>query len=390
MTTTPLAALPRTTHLPALDGLRGIAALWVLLFHTQLLSGMSPVPLLSYGALAVDLFMLISGLLMTHHYLLRRASEPWESPKTWCIFWLRRFLRIAPLYYVLLALALILGPTLGDNREWLGLTWPQAGTELERYTDQSPANIVTHVTFLFGLLPGYSFKTPLPDWSIGLEMQFYAVFPFLMLLVLRLGLHRAMLAVVLASALLYLSFPVFFAQFELPSALPMKLYMFVSGILIAIGRHRDTLRRSLLMATAFAFAVCVYAPSPESALRIGMIVAVFYLFHEGALPSHPALEGLLARIRRVLGSAPGHFLGEISYSVYLVHLLVLIPVAAYLLRYEWYVAGSGALRFGTCLLIALPVIYGLSALAHLLIEQPGIRYGKKLAVSLRMTRLLPA
>ncbi|CAH2786711.1 MAG: Acyltransferase 3 [uncultured Caballeronia sp.] len=45
------------------------------------------------------------------------------------------------------------------------------------------SNVVTHLTYTFGMFPRYAFNTPLPDWSIGLEMQFYAVFPLLMLLI---------------------------------------------------------------------------------------------------------------------------------------------------------------------------------------------------------------
>jgi peptidoglycan/LPS O-acetylase OafA/YrhL len=60
-------------HLPWLDGLRGLAALWVLISHVQILSGMKYVPVLSWGGLAVDLFMILSGFLMAHHYLVLPA-----------------------------------------------------------------------------------------------------------------------------------------------------------------------------------------------------------------------------------------------------------------------------------------------------------------------------
>src|SRR3569832_20408 len=110
-------------HLPWLDGLRGFAALWVLASHVQILSGMHAVPVLSWGGLAVDLFMLLSGFLMAHHYVLRREREPWEDRSTFLIFWLRRFFRIAPLYYVLLVIALGLGPWLGEAREMIAQVW---------------------------------------------------------------------------------------------------------------------------------------------------------------------------------------------------------------------------------------------------------------------------
>ena len=97
-----------TDHLPWLDGLRGFAALWVLVSHAQILSGMRGIPVLSWGELAVDLFMLLSGFLMAHHYVLRQEKEPWDAKATFYTFWLRRFFRIAPLYYFLLFFALLL------------------------------------------------------------------------------------------------------------------------------------------------------------------------------------------------------------------------------------------------------------------------------------------
>jgi len=66
-------------HLPWLDGLRGIAALWVMLSHIQILSGLRSLPVLSWGNVAVDLFMMLSGFLMAHHYVLRQDKEPWNK-----------------------------------------------------------------------------------------------------------------------------------------------------------------------------------------------------------------------------------------------------------------------------------------------------------------------
>src|SRR6516225_9730682 len=94
-----------------LDGLRGIAALWVLLGHCAILTGLS-LPVIGKPDLGVDLFMMLSGFLMVFHYQLRAEAEPWSKPGTWLKFWARRFFRIAPLYYVMLAMALAAGPAL--------------------------------------------------------------------------------------------------------------------------------------------------------------------------------------------------------------------------------------------------------------------------------------
>lgn len=68
--------------IPCLNGIRGIAALWVMVSHINLLSGMYRIPIISSGGLAVDLFMIMSGYLMVFHFEKRGEVEPWERPKT--------------------------------------------------------------------------------------------------------------------------------------------------------------------------------------------------------------------------------------------------------------------------------------------------------------------
>ena len=80
-----------------LDGLRGAAALWVLIGHAMLLTGLR-VPLLSSPDLAVDLFILLSGFLMAYHA--ERSRDDQGQPATWAKFWAKRFFRIAPLYWM--------------------------------------------------------------------------------------------------------------------------------------------------------------------------------------------------------------------------------------------------------------------------------------------------
>lgn len=173
-------------HIECLDGLRGLAALWVLVGHAHILTGFK-VPLIGDPELGVDLFIMLSGFLMVFHYQRRRSREPWEATSTWTTFWIRRYFRIAPLYYVMLVAALTLGPLIYDARMVIDAyngVQPQLAS---RYLDSSLSNYLSHFSFLFGLSRAYSFRTALPDWSIGLEMQFYAALPFIMIIVGRVG-----------------------------------------------------------------------------------------------------------------------------------------------------------------------------------------------------------
>ncbi len=371
-----LALNEQDDHIPWLDGLRGIAALWVLLSHVQILSGMRGLPVLSWGSVAVELFMMLSGFLMAHHYIARREQEPWHQSRTIAVFWTRRFFRIAPLYYVLLIVSLIAAPTLGDMRNHIAAAWPQTGTEMTRYTDQSLTNLVTHLSFSFGLLPNYAFRTPLPDWSIGLEMQFYLAFPFIMLLMARIGAAIATLALVAACAVAGWLMPEFFSQFPMPAFLPIKLYVFLAGILIAFSRKSD--KAGLLLAVSLIYPGLQFLinRNGESLMLVALVTAMFYLTDNGKLPGSAYLQAGKMAVRRAFAGKLAVFLGSTSYATYLLHLLIVLPAAGALAQFPDYVAMNQYLRFFAVLALVLPIVYLLSWLLYQAVEQPGIKAGK--------------
>jgi peptidoglycan/LPS O-acetylase OafA/YrhL len=374
----PKAAFLSNGHISWLDGLRGLAAFWVLLSHIQILSGMHAIPLMSWGGLAVELFMMLSGFLMTYHYLLRSEKEPLELPSTWIKFWVRRFFRIAPLYYVLLFTAFILGPSLGEYRQTIGLLWPSPQTQTSsfRYLDQSLFNYLTHISFTFGAIPKYSFRTPLPDWSIGLEMQFYVVFPFLMLAILRFGAIKTgiVLICVCVAALKY--YGNFFHQFKMPSFLPINLHMFIIGMWVALSWQKSAMVKSLLTSLSVVILLCILQRTFESVARIVMVLGMFYLMNNGTLPSFSALDKIIVKLKTLFSNSAAAFLGDTSYSVYLLHLLVLLPVAGALAQYSWYRESLACLRFGICFLLTAPIVYLCGWILYRIIEKPGIFLGK--------------
>jgi peptidoglycan/LPS O-acetylase OafA/YrhL len=377
-------------HVGALDGLRGLAALWVFFSHVQILSGLRPLPVLSWGDSAVDLFMMISGFLMVHHYLGRVDVEPWARPRTWIGFWLRRLFRIAPAYYVLLAAALVAGPWLGHDRAVIGAHYPWTLTRDDRYANHGIANVLTHVTFVFGALPGFGFSTPLPDWSIGLEMQFYLVMPFLMLaLGRRLRWPRALL-LVMASMLLAFAVRGYSAHFDMPSFLPMKLGVFLIGMFVAYGVARRDLRAPAALVLVIVAAAVAHRRD-HATLTLAVMAAGFMLLVGGAyLPGVGALHRGLMPIRRVLASPLGHWAGESAYSLYLVHLLILLPVAAWLTTFDDYLQMKSSLRFALAGAITLVVSLALATLIHRWIELPGIVLGKQVVRRMRRKPALPA
>ena len=149
-------------YYPALDGLRGLAILLVVIYHN-----FGFIDVFFFGWLGVDLFFVLSGFLITE-ILLNTLNEKNYLRN----FYVRRALRIFPLYYVCLVIFLIIMPRLNTN------------LDLKYYTD----NQVWIWTYLQNWL--YIFKNPDQTntlnhlWSLAVEEQFYLLWP-LAILVLR-------------------------------------------------------------------------------------------------------------------------------------------------------------------------------------------------------------
>jgi peptidoglycan/LPS O-acetylase OafA/YrhL len=114
-------------HIPALDGLRGVAILLVIPHNADLFSNSAPwlwpLALLAHaGWLGVQLFFVLSGFLITRN--LRSARGRPDCLKT---FFTRRVLRLFPLYFLTLVVARVLLPPLGElARGALWCCWPRA------------------------------------------------------------------------------------------------------------------------------------------------------------------------------------------------------------------------------------------------------------------------
>jgi peptidoglycan/LPS O-acetylase OafA/YrhL len=375
-------------RIACLDGIRGVAALWVLIGHALLLSGRL-IPVVSQPDLGVDLFIMLSGFLMVYHY----QTEPWSDRATTLSFWTRRFFRIAPLYYVALAAAVILGPTLFEARNTVDALRGAAPQQAFRYIDGSFENVLLHVSFLFGAIPSYAFRTPLPDWSLGLEMQFYFLFPLMMLAVPRFGWARAAAAIVVTGLLLAAVLRLAHVQFPMPSFLPLKMQVFMCGMLCAASLKARP-RFGLLALAASVVLIAIPIGGSHSlerlAVREVMVICFFAVILHDWIGGW--LGGILRRVATLLGSPPFHWAGELSYSVYLIHLLVMIPVTAYV----WTTYGNlgGSLRSLIVVAIVAPITYALSFVTFTQIERRGNRLGaailKELGVRAKERKLTPA
>ena len=365
------------TRVESLDGLRGLAALWVLIGHCMILTGFA-LPILGTPDLGVDLFILLSGFLMAFQYNVRKEKEDWNVVGTWIKFWIKRFFRISPLYFTLLIVALTVGHSVYADRLVIDGFIGQPPQRPERYTDASLTNFLIHMTYIFGLMPDYAFRTPLPDWSIGLEMQFYAVFPFAVLLTRRVGWLPAAFCLCAAAVAIAFTTKRLGIFFPMPAFLPLKMHVFLAGMLIAAGIGR----KGIVYLAPAALLAALPIGGPHDILHVLVreliVIGFFALVHWRSVAWIDGLSG-------VLGSALFRWLGEVSFGVYLIHLLILHRVAAWIIE-EWATAISDVARFTIAITILVPVTYCIAYATYILIERPGQKLGRNLIAALGRRR----
>lgn len=346
-----------------LDPLRAFCAISVVAWH---LSDHLPfrLPVFSSAAFAVDIFMNISGFLMMYHYYLREATEPWGRWQTVIQFYIRRFFRIAPLYYVLLLVV---------------YCWRREGDWHW---------FINRLAFTFGFLPDQAANCIMPDWSIALEMQFYAVFPGIALLVRRIGFGRffflsSAVAAVANQLISYYagSTPGVLGNYPQPTLLPLKIHIFAVGMVAAgyIFKGRGILRSIWYLPGILLFATTCHFNYTK---LLGLAYLSLYVILAGDKTSSRA-GASVDSINRWLTSrkwlcAPAEF----TYSAYLIHNILL---ALFLNRTLALLNTAGGTWSGylVTLIVILLQVASVSAILLLAIERPGIRTGKMLIKKLQ-------
>ena len=352
----PAPAKEQHGRLDVLDALRGLMALAVAIYHldvwTEALSGRAHTCAVIAGIYSVQGFFIISGFCFFMLY--GRTRFGWPELKR---FHTRRFLRIAPLLYAAIALSYLTG-TLSD---------PRAGL----------LRLAENMTLSFALFhPNHALV--LGGWSIGIEYLFYAVFPLLALLTRRRVALYALLFLALAWALRVTFVAIEAApqraQFNVYVSVSNHAFLFLVGGVIADLRERTSFRCSLGSATALALGLGWLAlrAQPEVQDHIAVMIGwarVKYL----AVCTALVLVGALCRPTRWGVPRPLRWLGDVSYSVYLMHpfaWLIVSHASSALLPNL-----SPALRL-TC---GLALTLVLAACSERLVERPAIALGRRLS-----------
>lgn len=352
------AALPGARalapQLDALTGLRGLAAWYVVLFHTRvtLKAAVGPMvyAILSHGYLAVDLFFILSGFVLWHS----GADNPaYRGGRGMMRFWLRRIARIWPLHMVLLGgFVALVGLLAATGRDTGFYRWGE---------------LPLHVLLMqnWGMTIGLMWNEP--AWSISCEWAAYLLFPFTVMMApwrewstgALVALGCGLLGALWAYFALHGSDDYLGYEIQRTGLMRCLLEFWTGNVLRMLwARWRDVPD------------ICTGAWAAMIALLEGGVV-----LH---LPEASYIPGVFAALilalsledrtpARLLRSGPLHWLGEISYSTYLSHFLLFIMFKMLFVGPDLTV-GLG--KLGLFLMIVLAA----SAALYLLVEKPAQRW----------------
>lgn len=305
----------KTGTLQSLQALRGVGAVAVVVYHA-----LSMHPFLNFraGAAGVDLFFVISGIVMC--LSLRPETTPLDFMK-------RRVIRVVPMYWIATTLA--------------------AAYFYIRYPDIPPS--ITHIarSYLFAPPPeGFGMPILYPGWTLNFEMFFYAVLS-LMLLAKRMVIPLAICLLAALSSVGSVVPVLAKAYYFNPIILEFAAGMLV-GLAIKTGYRPNRMEGCIYLLTALALIVVHNHYRSEGVLP-------------WALPSILLIVGALAfETSRVVTNRFTQLVGEASYSIYLFHAL-----AIWLTTWIWRGTPQiGAVIFAVALSIAAGVV------AYLFIEKP--------------------
>lgn len=397
-----------SSSMPAVDGLRAVSVVWVILFHSFFyLSFCVPVDVyVAYaeaapwylewfwkGELAVDIFFVISGFLITQ-ILLREYTR--TARIDYRKFYWRRYLRLTPAYFIVL------------------LIYYSTGAK-------NAANVWANALYINNFL---SFREmPLAwTWTLAVEEQFYLLFPVLLVGMMKSGrpifwLGAGFIASFFITALLLASEPTLWQstyaeQFFNRDLWTLmfdtvydKLYTRYGGFICgAVAAYALTInpdavraflsksfsRHSLLLLSGMIIVGLLIIPTHKPSAELSLVFNRFYAITEHnffsaaiaillVLCSHPT--GLCRRINQVLSWYIFYPLAQLSYSLYLVHMTVIALVYSNvkanleLMHISIAEIGYGGI-FGV-FLISLIISTLLASMLYLFIERPFMNLRKK-------------
>lgn len=301
-------------YLPYIDGLRGLAVLLVVLFHLD-------IALIKGGFIGVDIFFVISGFLITKIIV----KEMKEKRFSFVGFYSRRIKRIFPALFVMLlftslAAIIFFGP------EQFSYHFKSL-----RLASAQVSNIFFMQDMDYFDAANKSSAALLHTWSLGVEEQFYIIWPVLLLLIFKLGnIKRGYIALV-GIVLISLILSEYLVRFDAMQAFYMlhsRAWELAVGGIVALNVLPSLNKRMMVeISSALGFVAIIFAALAFDVSNFPGVKAIFPCFGSALIIySAQSREGF---VHKGLSLCPVIFIGLISYSVYLWHWPLIIFYKSY-------------------------------------------------------------
>ncbi|UZE19663.1 acyltransferase [Pseudomonas sp. B21-054] len=344
--------------LEGLNSLRGIAAVLIVIFHVLGMHGLKIPPQFSfvpaYFGLGVPLFFVISAFSLFLSTTSRVGKDGWLSS-----YAIRRFMRIAPLFYFVATFYLIYIPL-------------QFGSYI------SPMSYFGTLSLLFNFMPGQHESMVWAGWTIGVEVLFYILVPYLLIFVRNIYISViAVLAAVALSAVFYkfylsASYPAGYAYMSFLGSIGVFFFGIFGFFLYSDLKARVHVRGIGYILLFLALLLTFGLVAKEQILlsivgnrsSLWALVFVMLIVSQCLAPIFAITNPLFS------------YLGRLSFGLYLCHpplVYMLKPVYGYFYQYF----GDG-FAFVSSASVTLLILVPVARLMNFLIEEPGIRLGEKL------------
>jgi len=373
-----------------LEGLRGLTALYIVLFHVYqectarrempalVLSAIKPI---AYAEAAVAIFIVLSGYCLMLPVVL---SEEGYIPGGVLNYLKRRSRRILPPYYAALLLSLLLLALTLSLQHFAGFQWDTLSLGFQPNVMPSLGTLVSHFLLIQNWNRDWAYTIDGPMWSMATEWQIYFIFPALLLPVYRrFGIiYAVVIAFIIGLAPGYL-----WPKWPDYTVSPWFLGLFALGMAGAfinfssnpsIIHWKKKIPWRLLTVALWTAMIAMVAPSPaplgadKKFSCLAGVAAVTLLIYctraltEGDVKRRPLILQLFEK-PQVLG------LGKFSFSLYLTHAPVVVLVHQFLLRLHL----SPFVTFLMLLSVAVPLSIIISYIFYLNFEQPFLSSHRK-------------
>jgi peptidoglycan/LPS O-acetylase OafA/YrhL len=290
------------SYIPELQGLRGIAVLAVLFYHSHPRLERTPLYAASlWGWAGVNLFFVLSGFLITSILL-----EARDKPRYFRNFYSRRALRIWPVYLLVLAVCYL-------KADWF------VGIPVLRAIRTAPwwaYLLFVQNLFALNLPPGLG-----PTWSLAIEEQYYLLWAPLV----RFLRKPWMLASVLSTALI--ASPVFrmtHLSWITPTDTVTHLDGIATGSLMALALYTVTLSRHAWLLLGGCGILVGFTAAATIAGGTALLDTALACGFGGAVLASIASTGARNPLNALLRRGPLAYYGRISYGMYMTHIMVFI------------------------------------------------------------------